>query len=100
MNRLIDAIQKPGPRDLDCDRSDPNVGVFHAQGCLQIGCSFYVFRIVLMLVSLMGFYNRVQETSILISVTLMSFRSDKDSFVSLNALVYKTITDIIEHRNK
>ena len=37
---LIDAIQKPGPRDLDCDRSDPNVGVFHAQVCLQIGCSF------------------------------------------------------------
>ena len=30
MNRLIDAIQKPGPRDPDCDRSDPNVGVFHA----------------------------------------------------------------------
>ena len=99
MNRLIDAIQKPGPRDLDCDRSDPNVGVFHDQVCLQIGCSFYVFIIVLMLVSLMGFYNRAKETSILISVTLMSFRSNKDSFVSLNALVYKTIKDIIEHRN-
>ena len=50
MNRLIDAIQKPGPRDLDCDRSDPNVGVFHAQVYLQIGCSFFVFMIVLMLV--------------------------------------------------
>ena len=36
MNRLIDAIQKPGPRDLDCDRSDPNVGVFHAQVCFQM----------------------------------------------------------------
>ena len=48
----------------------------------------------------MGVCTRVRETSILISVTLMSFRSDKDSFVSLNALVYKTIKDIIEHRNK
>ena len=65
---LIDAIQKPGPRDLDCDRSDPNVGVFHAQACLQIGCSFFVFIIVLMLVF---FRNRVQEISIVIAVTLM-----------------------------
>ena len=46
MNRLIDAIQKPGSRDLDCDRSDPNVGVFHA----SVSLDWLLVIIVLMLV--------------------------------------------------